>query len=208
MSFNENLSLLIIDKGIIGLLILLAGFVLNKAIEKYKSKKLIETEIKKKSLEKLEDVCNALVDYERCVLGIHLNRFLILQTEVMYIVGISEYDNNLKKYINENPDDEFDKNMLSQPERDTIESHKVPFEKKLKEFEQIIELEAEKYLDIMEKNRMWLSKSQYKKINEFFERLLKSINRKFENAKDIENYMEFQKDLEDNRFYINVLMEN
>ncbi len=47
MTFNEQLYITLIDKAAIGLLLLVAGFLLNKVIENYKSKKGLENEFAK-----------------------------------------------------------------------------------------------------------------------------------------------------------------
>jgi len=58
MSFYEQLILTLIDKLAIGVLLLFASFILNRAIESYKSRKAIETQMAKirdeKRLEFLE----------------------------------------------------------------------------------------------------------------------------------------------------------
>ena len=62
--FVQNLILTIVDKLIIGGLILLAGYVLNRALEHYKAKDAFTKEIARKRVDEMGEVWSAQYEYD------------------------------------------------------------------------------------------------------------------------------------------------
>ncbi len=206
--FSEELILLIINKGLIGLLIIIAGYILNKAIEKYKSKKEIENAITRRKIEKLNQICDALADYENCVNDIHICRALIVQTELEFIKSHFDTEEELNNWIQENSDEFIDTNMLSKPIRDKMNSMIQIHKDKLDKLEKEEEEKGYFFFDTLNKNRFWISKKQHERFNKFMRKLTSNLEQKFESLKDFEDYINYQKMIEKNRFNIDTLLIN
>jgi hypothetical protein len=63
-AFTQDLILTIVDKLIIGGLILLGGYVLNRALERYKAKDAFTREIARKRVDEMGEVWSALYEYD------------------------------------------------------------------------------------------------------------------------------------------------
>ena len=110
--FHQKLFLLILDKVMIEVPILILGYLLNRAMETFKSKKVIENEIEKTKINKLAEVYSALADYEYCVHHIQTLRILILQTEVEYELGKHKLEEDSKGTISKHPESKAEFNAL------------------------------------------------------------------------------------------------
>jgi hypothetical protein len=80
MNFNQHLIVTIVDKLAIGFLILFAGLIFNKVLEKYKSRQAFETEIAKQRVAKIGEVWALLYEWESLVKGL-IRRVAEMQLE-------------------------------------------------------------------------------------------------------------------------------
>jgi hypothetical protein len=64
MTFTEQIWLSIVDKVLLGGIVALAGFYGTRAIEAYKAKQLLRTELTKQRVLKIEDVWKRMLDIE------------------------------------------------------------------------------------------------------------------------------------------------
>jgi hypothetical protein len=62
--FRQKLALVIVDKLVLGLLIVLAGFALNMVLERYRTEAALQNEFAKVRVEKVAEVWNVLQDQE------------------------------------------------------------------------------------------------------------------------------------------------
>jgi|SRR5882724_2495470 len=68
MTFREQLLITLVDKAVIGALVVLAGYLLNRALEKFKSERALANEFAKQRLEKIAELWEALYKWEAEVL--------------------------------------------------------------------------------------------------------------------------------------------
>jgi len=78
MTFKEQLLLTLIDKLAIGILILVAGLLFNRILERFKSKQAFSNEISKQRVAEIGSVCSHIYEWESS-LGHTIERTEILK---------------------------------------------------------------------------------------------------------------------------------
>ena len=73
MSFTEQIWLSVVDKVLLGGIVALVGFFGTRAIEAYKAKQLLRTELTKQRVSKIEEVWKRLLDIEDSTNAFHSN---------------------------------------------------------------------------------------------------------------------------------------
>jgi hypothetical protein len=99
MTLYEELIVTVVDKAIIGLIVLIAGFWLNRALERFKSSQAMTNEFTKQRVAKIAEVWEALYKYEAEMLEYsHLIR------RAVYMVEDNDLTIALERYISKGTD--------------------------------------------------------------------------------------------------------
>lgn len=108
MTYCEEMKLLIFDRILLGIIILILGFLINKLLERYKSRVSIVKEFTTAKINKISETWNILIDLEEdaqiiidkvFTIRVFINSSFEEQTKAI-INETSQLDENLKQKIN------------------------------------------------------------------------------------------------------------
>ncbi len=88
--FKQKLFLSIIDKLVFGLLIILAGFVLNWVLESHRADQAVKTEIARVRVDKVAEVWKALDAHQQAVMRLEKDRIERFSDKILQIMETDE----------------------------------------------------------------------------------------------------------------------
>ncbi len=96
-SFKQDIIKILIDKLLIGVILIGSGFYVNAALEHYKSQQSFMSELNKVRVEKIGEVWEKLYEYEHANEDLY-KKFLVTDISAIDLAGIEEmFNENVRK---------------------------------------------------------------------------------------------------------------